>query len=185
MIQVKRFANNPILVPDSNVSWQARAVFNGCPVVFNNSIFLLYRAESAPIKVADKELSLSTIGIAESKDSFNFDAGRQFITPEHDWEQFGCEDPRVTFFEDRFFIFYTAISSFPPNPGGIKVGLAISPDLKTITEKHLVTPFNAKAMALFPERINRKIVALLAVNTDLPPSEICLISLKIIPCKKI
>jgi len=175
MIQVKRFINNPILAPDSNISWQARAVFNGCPIVLDNSIFLLYRAESSPVKVADKQLSLSTIGIVESKNDFNFDAGRQIVVPEHDWEQFGCEDPRVVFFEDRFFIFYTAISSFPPNPGGIKVGLAISPDLKAVSEKHLVTPFNAKAMVLFPERINRKIMALLAVNTDLPPSEIGLV----------
>jgi len=44
---------------------------------------------------------------------------------------------------------------------------------QTITEKHLVTPFNAKAMALFPEKINGKMAALLTINTDIKPSDIC------------
>ena len=57
---------------------------------------------------------------------------------------------------------------------GIKVAVAVSNDLKTIEEKHLVTPFNAKAMALFPERINGKIAAILTVNTDRPPAKIAL-----------
>ncbi len=50
--------------------------------------------------------------------------------------------------------------------------MAISTDLKNIQEKHLVTPFNAKAMTLFPEKIGGKMCALLAVNTDRPPSKI-------------
>jgi len=37
-----------------------------------------------------------------------------------------------------------------------------------------VTPFNAKAMSIFPERINGKIYAMLAANTDIPPARICL-----------
>ena len=52
--------------------------------------------------------------------------------------------------------------------------MAISDDLKTVKEKHLVTPFNAKAMALFPDRVNGKIAAILTVNTDRPPARICL-----------
>ena len=45
---------------------------------------------------------------------------------------------------------------------------------KRIEERHLVTPFNAKAMALFPERIGGKVAALITVNTDRPPAKICL-----------
>jgi predicted GH43/DUF377 family glycosyl hydrolase len=40
-----------------------------------------------------------------------------------------------------------------------------------VDERHLVTPFNAKAMALFPERINGKIAVILSAHTDLPPAK--------------
>jgi predicted GH43/DUF377 family glycosyl hydrolase len=56
------------------------------------------------------------------------------------------------------------------------VGLAISKDLKTIQKKRLVTTFNSKAMALFPEKINGKIYAVLTAHTDLPPAKICVAS---------
>src|SRR4029077_1392673 len=72
----------------------------------------------------------------------------------------------------RYFIFYTAVSQFSAD--GIKVAVAITKDFKKVDEKHLVTPFNAKAMALFPERINGKIAVLLTVNTDRPPAKICI-----------
>lgn len=41
-------------------------------------------------------------------------------------------------------------------------------------EKHPVTPFNAKAMALFPERIGGCLVAILTVHTDTPPAKIAI-----------
>jgi hypothetical protein len=37
-----------------------------------------------------------------------------------------------------------------------------------------VTPFNAKAMALFPERVGGKLRAILTVNSDRPPSRIAI-----------
>ena len=49
-------------------------------------------------------------------------------------------------------------------------------DFKKVEEKHLVTPFNSKAMALFPEKINGKYMAILTVDTDNPPSKIALAS---------
>ena len=48
--------------------------------------------------------------------------------------------------------------------------------LEAIKEKHLVTPFNAKAMALFPEKIGGKMWSVLTVHTDKPPSKICIAS---------
>ena len=80
---------------------------------------------------------------------------QELFGPEHDWERYGCEDPRATTFEGKHYIFYTAVREFSAE--GIKVAVAITEDCKTIKEKHIVTPFNAKAMALFPERVNGKI----------------------------
>ena len=175
---IERSDKNPILTPKRDQSWEAEAVFNGCPAVKSDKIYLIYRALSMPHYhlVAKKKLQISEIGIAESKDGINFRNRKRFIIPEYSWERFGCEDPRVTKLENKYYIFYTALSEYPFRPEGIKVGLAISKNLKTIKEKHLITPFNAKAMALFPEKINGKIWAVLTPNTDRPPSKIGLAS---------
>jgi predicted GH43/DUF377 family glycosyl hydrolase len=173
---VERSDKNPILKPNNNQSWEAEAVFNGCPVKKGEKIYLLYRALSLHHyhALANVKMRISDIGIAESKDGVNFGNRRKFIIPEYDWEQFGCEDPRVTKLNGKFYIFYTALSRYPFNADGIKVAVAVSRDLETIQEKHLVTPFNAKAMTLFPEKIGGKIYAGLTVHTDRPPSKICL-----------
>lgn len=175
---INRSDKNPILIPNKNHSWEAEAVFNGCPVKKGKRVFLLYRAMSLPrYQTATRtELSVSNIGIAESKDGVTFYNRQQFITPEYSWERFGCEDPRVTKLDKQYYIFYTALSAYPPTAEGVRVGLAISKDLKTVLGKHLVTPFNAKAMSLFPERIDGKIWAVLTVHTDMPPAKICLVS---------
>ncbi|MDP3987543.1 MAG: hypothetical protein Q8P80_00160 [Candidatus Levybacteria bacterium] len=175
---IKRIDENPILKPKRIHSWEAEAVFNGCPVRKDEGIYLLYRALSLPHyhTLAQTKLIVSDIGIAESKDGVNFHNRKRFITPEYSWERFGCEDPRVTKLDGKYYVFYTALSTFPFRAEGIRVGMAISKDLRTIQEKHLVTPFNAKGMALFPEKINGKIWAVLTVHTDLPPSKICLAS---------
>ncbi len=175
---VKRSDKNPILKPKRIHSWETEAVFNGCPVKKGNTIYLIYRALSLPRyhRVAKIKLMVSDISIAESKDGIEFHNRKRFIISEEPWERFGCEDPRVTKFGDKYYIFYTALSAWPPKTEGIKVGLAISKDLKTIEEKHLITPFNAKAMALFPEKIGGKMWAVLTVNTDKPPAKICLAS---------
>jgi predicted GH43/DUF377 family glycosyl hydrolase len=175
---IKRYEDNPVLKPKSNHLWESRAVFNGCPIRSKDGISLLYRALSLPYYsvLAGTTLAVSSIGIARSEDGLHFSKRRRFIAPEYSWERFGCEDPRVTKLNGKYYIFYTALSSWPPSSDGIKVGLAISPDLRRIKEKHLVTPFNAKAMALFRQRINGKIYAILTLHTDRPPARICLAS---------
>lgn len=160
-------------MPNNKNSWEAEATFHGSIIKDGDHFKLLYRALSLEQLYEGVRLKQSTIGFADSHDGENFFNRRQFIVPEHEWEKYGCEDPRITKFEGKFYVFYTAISNWPPNADGIRVGLAITEDFTTITEKHLVTPFNAKAMTMFPERINGKIAVILTVNTDRPPSKIC------------
>ena len=177
MLKIIRHPQSPILKPDPDFSWQALAVFNGCPIKKGNKTHLLFRAISRPQynTVASYSMPISTIGQAISDDGINFKEQKSFIIPEHKWERFGCEDPRITKIEGTYYIFYTALSSYPFSADGIKVGVALTKNLKNITAKHLVTPFNAKAMALFPERINGKLVAILSVNTDRPPAKMSII----------
>ena len=169
---VKRSRENPIFIPDPHVEWQAAAAHNPCVVRHDGKVHMLYRAVSLKRQVGGMEAEVSSVGHAESDDGIRFGEGSRLIAPEHDWEQFGCEDPRATEFEGRFYVFYTAVREFSAE--GIKVAVAVTKDLETIEEKHLVTPFNAKAMALFPERIGGKIAAILTVNTDHPPAKVCI-----------
>jgi predicted GH43/DUF377 family glycosyl hydrolase len=172
-MNIERFKGNPILTPDDNKDWESLATFNPSVASDGNITHLVYRAISPKQKVGDVDLELSTIGHAVSNDGVTFTNREQLIKPEFDWEKFSCEDPRITKFGDRYFIFYTALSRYPFSADGIRVGLVITKDFKKL-EKHPVTPFNSKAMALFPELINGKMAALLTVHTDSPPSKICL-----------
>jgi predicted GH43/DUF377 family glycosyl hydrolase len=166
MAPVKRSPENPIVVPESDVVWRSAAAFNPSVVEGKNGgVHMVFRATANGSET-------SSIGHAASGDGVRFGAAERLISPTEPWERSGCEDPRVTMFEGRYYIFYTAVSEFSAD--GIKVAVAITEDFTMIREKHLVTPFNAKAMALFPERVNGKIAAFITVNTDRPPAKICL-----------
>lgn len=172
MAKCIRSTKNPILAPEADHPWEIEAAFNGCPVKSGSTTHLVYRALSSLILHHGATLHVSSIGYASSKNGGAFKNRRAFISPAETWEAFGCEDPRVTKFEGKYYITYTALSTFPFSPQGIRVAVATTKDFKTVDEKHLVTPFNAKAMAVFPERIGGRMAVVLTANTDLPPSKI-------------
>ncbi len=165
-----RCKSNPILSPNSEQEWESFAAFNGSALRLNNKDYLFYRAISDHRRLEGKDLRMSSVGQAVSTDGLSFEKKGLLIRPELPWDRFGCEDPRATFLEGKTYLFYTAIGAYPFVPDHIRVGLAIFDDLESKPERHLVTPFNAKAMALFPEKINGKYAVILSANTDLPPA---------------
>lgn len=173
MFTLTRSEHNPILSPLKEHPWEAAAAFNGCPVIKDKKIHLVYRAMSEPQLLKEPRIRMSVIGRADSSDGFHYQNRKILIEPDSDFDRYGCEDPRVTKLGNTYYIFYTALGDFPFSADNIKVAVALSKDLKTIEEKHLVTPFNAKAMALFPEKIGNKLGALVTVNTDRKPADIC------------
>ncbi len=176
MYVVKKSEHNPILVPNKDHYWEEFATFNMCPIQKGKTTYGLYRAISAIDKINIQQQT-SVIGIGKSKDGIHFEDRVPFIVPEEPWDVHGCEDPRVTFFEGKYYTFYTALSGYPFSKDNIKVAVAISKDLKKVDERHLVTPFNAKAMTLFPERINGKIVVIFSAYTDMPPAKMAIAKL--------
>jgi beta-1,2-mannobiose phosphorylase / 1,2-beta-oligomannan phosphorylase len=173
MINLKRVPENPIFEPNPENEWEHDGAFNGC-VVYSNGIYhMVYRALSSPKEQNGATFQVSTIGYAKSTNGIDFTDRKKLIEPTEEWEKYGCEDPRITFLDGKFYIFYTALSVFPFSAAGIKNAVAITSDFETF-EKHPVTIFNSKAMALFPEKINGKFAALLTMNTDMPPAKIAL-----------
>ena len=131
MYVIKRSEDNPILVPNKDHYWEEFATFNMSPIKKGKTIYGFYRAISAVDKITIQQQT-SIIGIGKSKDGIHFENRAPFITPEEPWDVHGCEDPRVTFFEGKYYIFYTALSGYPFGPDNIKVGVAISKDLKPV-----------------------------------------------------
>ncbi|MFA6341083.1 MAG: hypothetical protein WCX27_02490 [Candidatus Paceibacterota bacterium] len=176
MFTVKRSPHNPLLSPNTNDPWEAKAVFNWCPVKVGNVTHHVYRAMSSIESYYGTNVNVSSIGYTQSKNGVDFHDRRQLIFPEYEWEKYGCEDPRMTKIGDTYYIFYTALSNYPYSASCIKVAVATTKDFKKIERKQLVTPFNSKAMALFPEKVNGKYVAILSVDTDMPPTpaKICI-----------
>lgn len=164
MFVVKRSPHNPILVP-SDRAFEEVACFNPSAVLREGVTHLFYRALARPDALLSPYAGLSTVGHAVMGDA-EAQMRRQVIVPEHEWEQFGCEDPRATYFEGAWYVFYTALGGFPFGPGNIKVAMARGDAPDNLHEKHLVTPFNAKAATLFPERIQGDAVLLLTAHTD-------------------
>lgn len=173
MFTLTRSEHNPILSPLKEHPWEAAAAFNGSPIIQGRKTTLVYRAMSEPELLKDPHIRMSIIARADSVDGYHYENRQALILPDTEFDKFGCEDPRVTKLGKTYYIFYTALGGYPFGADNIKVAVALSDDLKTIREKHLVTPFNAKAMALFPEKIGKKMGALLTVNTDRKPSDIC------------
>jgi predicted GH43/DUF377 family glycosyl hydrolase len=171
MPTLTRVPENPILKPAPGNEWEANGAFNGCVVEKDGIYHMVYRALSSQKNHNGVNMQVSSIGYAKSSDGIHFDNRQLLISPTEEWEKYGCEDPRITFFNGKFYIFYTALSTHPFTPFGIKIALAVTSDFKNI-EKHPVTTFNSKAMGLFPDKVNGKMAALLTINTDLPPAKI-------------
>lgn len=166
MFVIRRESHNPLISPTHDRPWEAMATFNPSVVRTKEGDWLFYRALGNPDALQTPSAGLSTIGAAFSEDGAHFHSRQQVLVPEEEWDAYGCEDPRVTFFEGKWYCFYTALGGWPFGPGNIKVGLAIGTSPTHFTSRHLITPFNAKAATLFPERINGEVVLLLTAHTD-------------------
>ena len=165
MFVVKRSSHNPLMVPYHEHHFESSAVFNMSVVKKGKTYIGYYRAMSHPDPLESPQV-ISVVGRTESPDGIHFDKRVAFIEPKEEWDKYGCEDPRATFFEGKYNIFYTALGGYPFGKENVKTAVAISNDSKEINSRHLITPFNSKAMTLFPERIDGKVAFLITVNPD-------------------
>lgn len=166
MFIVRRDPENPILSPHRESTWNSLGTFNPSVVKTATGYRMYYRALAPLPPVIAPFSPESTIGAADSTDGVHFSHSWQALAPREDWEAFGCEDPRATVIDGVTYLTYTAIGGYPYGPQNIKAAMAVSRDGETFDERHLLTPFNAKAFALFPEKINGEYVALVTAHTD-------------------
>lgn len=165
----------PILAPNSTLSWANGAVFNPGAWYENGKVHLLFRAIPSGyhrIKIKGKieagsdygftEDYISYIGYASSTDGIHFTmAPEPFIKPNSEpFNEFGAEDPRISKIDDTFLVTYTALSrpAFDPNDG-VRIGLATTKDFESIECHGISGPPNKrdKDAVIFPKKINGKI----------------------------
>ena len=173
MFSVTRNPHNPLIQSDNQHSWRGLATFNASPAVCNDQLHLVYRAMGDRAYYHGQDVELSVIGhvvIDPTQPDTSQSEHSVLIDPIEDWEEFGVEDPRITKIDDTYYIFYTALGGFPFSAANIRSAVATTKDFKTIDSRRLITPFNAKAMTLFPEKVNGKWTLMLTVNSDQPPS---------------
>ena len=148
---LKRFRDNPLLKPIKKHPWESRYVFNAGAIRLGGRIYIIYRAMG--------EDMVSRLGLAVTSDGFQLEGRVEtpIFEPEEEWEEKGCEDPRLTLTSGRVYMLYTAYSSI-----AAQIALA-SIDVEDFLtnrwnrwERHglLFPGFSDKDAILFPEKFN-------------------------------
>lgn len=147
-----RFGGGPILTPH-DLSFQVNAVLNpGVTEVDGETVLLL--------RIEDRQ-GLSHIRVARSRNGVD---GWQIADqpllepdlPEHPFEEWGCEDPRITRLgKKEWIIAYTAYSRYGPS-----VALATTSDFHTVTRLGVVLSPTNKDATIFPEQFHGQWVML-------------------------
>jgi predicted GH43/DUF377 family glycosyl hydrolase len=147
VINLSRCGSNPIITPDSGHEWEVGGTFNPGAVAREGVIHLLYRA-------VDRR-GTSRLGYARSLDGGEISnrSSTPVLEPSAKWEEFGCEDPRITSLDGHFYVTYTAYSQRGP-----RIALASTEDFSHFKKHGIVGPdLNDKDCVLFPELIKGKI----------------------------
>ncbi|MDP2670977.1 MAG: glycosidase [bacterium] len=168
-MQLKRFADNPILSP-SKKWWEFKAVFNPGVALYNDKITLLYRAIGGD--------GLSRFGLATSQDGISFERAAEPVFEggiDSPYERLGVEDPRIVKIENTYYITYNAASVYPasefkkvslapslyhPAPWRFRPSLITTKDFRDFEHQGILLSEDSKDATLFPEKIAGKFALL-------------------------
>jgi predicted GH43/DUF377 family glycosyl hydrolase len=99
---------------------------------------------------------ISHLRVARSKDGVHFTVDPEVaIGPENGLEEYGVEDPRITFVDGLFHITYVSVSRW-----GITTSLATTKDFRSYERKGVIFLPDHKDVCIFPEKVGGKYVAL-------------------------
>jgi predicted GH43/DUF377 family glycosyl hydrolase len=99
---------------------------------------------------------VSHLRVARSTDGVRFTVDPEVaIGPGNGLEEYGVEDPRITFIDGAYHITYVSVSRW-----GITTSLATTTDFRTYDRKGVIFLPDHKDVCIFPERVGGKYVAL-------------------------
>ena len=141
---IRRYEKNPILTRD-DVPYPVATVHNAGVIRYNGRYIMIFRSHLTSGR--------SILGLAESGDGFRFTvAEKPFMTPATHgifkvYEEYGLEDPRITFIDGKYLITYSAYSRH-----GARIALATTRDFKKIDRISLITEADSRNLVIFPEK---------------------------------
>jgi beta-1,2-mannobiose phosphorylase / 1,2-beta-oligomannan phosphorylase len=156
---VRRYPGNPIL-SKAQIPYAVETVHNAAVVKHDGQYVMLFRSHL--------RTGRSIIGLARSLDGFHFTADPEpFLKPAQsgpfaEYEEFGVEDPRVTYLDGEYLITYSAYSR-----NGVRIALAKTGDFGGIERVSLITEADYRNVVIFPEKFGG-----LYARLDRPHSEI-------------
>lgn len=158
VIKLKRYLNRPILRNKPENHWEAATIYNAGAIYDNELVHLFYRATDKNCNGRECQDYLNYIGYAVSKDVIHFSRDDKFILGpiKHSQEARGCEDPRVTKIEDKYYMLYTGFGG--RFDGDFRICLATSNNLVDWERQGVLLDESNKDAALFPMKINDQFV---------------------------
>lgn len=123
---------------------------------------LLKDTRGVVYKGKDYLSTLSHIRLARSLDGINFTVeDKPFIYPVEEREKYGCEDARVTCIDGKYYINFSIISE-----DSWSTALGVTEDFKSIDRRGIIFHPENKDVAIFPEKVNGKYIALHRPNNS-------------------
>jgi len=156
---VTRYQYNPILTKE-DIPYPVSTVHNAGITTYRGEDIMLFRSH--------KMNGRSILGLARSIDGYHWKAEEQpFMEPAKkgifaEYEEYGVEDPRITFIDGEYLITYSAYSRH-----GVRVGLAKTRDWESVERFSLITEADYRNVVIFPDKFNG-----LYARLDRPHSEI-------------
>ena len=156
---IKRCSGNPILTRN-DIPYPVETVHNAGIAQYEDRTIMLFRSHLRSGR--------SIIGIAESKDGFQFTPrAKPFMVPSTEgifaeYEAFGVEDPRITYIDGEYLITYSAYSHH-----GVRIGLAKTRDFHSVERFAFISEPDMRNVVIFPQRFDGRYARL-----DRPHSEI-------------
>lgn len=161
MFELERYKKNPILKPILKHKWESKMVFNPAVVYKDSKVHLIYRARG------DDKLNgllISRLGYAIFKDdgvTLEKRYEKPVFEPTEWYEPAGCEDPRITQIDGKYYLLYTAYSGIETDPflgtERVNIAVATTTDFLNWHKEGLLLPEVSKPEkngVLFPEKIN-------------------------------
>ncbi len=161
MAIIKRYERNPILTKN-DVPYPVATVLNAAVTKYNNKYIMIFRSHLRNGR--------SILGIADSNDGFKFKVAKKpFMIPSKDgifkeYEEYGIEDPRITFIDDEYLITYSAYSRY-----GVRVALAKTKDFNKVERFSLITESDHRNIVIFPEKFSGLYVCLDRPHSQMIP----------------
>ncbi|MGH7495133.1 MAG: glycosidase [bacterium] len=146
-----------ILEPIKANAWESQAVFNPAAIRAGDDVHLIYRAVEGE--------NYSTLGYARlDRAGTVLDRWPEpILRREAPHEQRGVEDPRVSKFDERYYLVYSAYDGRT-----VRVCLASTKDFKRVEKHGIIIPdvWDKDAM-FFPEPVQGKLILMHRVEPDI------------------